>query len=131
MAAVGHRFFGWSLSSVSQVSKPRKRISSRSGKRRRGDPRATRTVTRAAPKEPTIPRVDRARVAIILLKAAVKKRDWSKVSAAIWLLDSLKSHFGREIDRYWDVKIYLGAGIEPDEAGKSHLDEKLRTKNDT
>ena len=110
--------------------KPRKRIRSRSGKRKRGDPKVTRLVTRAAPVEPEIPRAHRARVAIILLKAAVKRADWRKVSTGIWLLESLKSDSVRSIDRYADIDAHLGGEIEPDDAEKSHLDEKLRTKND-
>ena len=78
-----------------------------------------------------IPRVHRARVAIILLKAAVKKQDWRKVSTGIWLLESLKSSAVRGVDRYAQIDSHLGAEIEPDEAGKSHSDEKLRTKIDT
>ena len=111
--------------------KPRNTISSRPRKRKRGDSKATRTVTRAVPVEPEISRADRARVAIILLKAAVKKQDWRKVSTGIWLLESLKLSAVRRVDRYADIDAHLGAEIEPDEAGKSHLDQELRTKNDT
>lgn len=130
MVGFGRRFFDRSLNSVSQVSKPRKRIRSRSGKRKRGDPKATQTVIRAAPTVPRLAREDRARVALILLKAAAKREDWRKVSTAIWLLESLKSHFGREIDRYWDIESHLGPEIDVDEVQKSHLDDELRTKND-
>ena len=111
--------------------KPRNTIRSTPRKRKRGDPKATQMTTRAAERVPTLPRAHRARVAIILLKAAVKKQDWPKVSTAIWLLESLKSHFGREIDRYWDIEIHLGSEIDLDEALKSHLDENSRTKNHT
>ena len=45
---------------------------------------------RREPLVPKIPRADRARVAAILLKGAVKRQDWPKVSTAIWLLDSLE-----------------------------------------
>ena len=37
-----------------------------------------------------IPRADRVRAATILLKGAVKRQDWPKVSVAIWLLESLQ-----------------------------------------
>ena len=45
---------------------------------------------RQEPLVPKIPRADRARVATILLKGAVKRQDWPKVSTAIWLLESLE-----------------------------------------
>lgn len=108
----------------------RKTIRSTPRKRKRGDPKATQVVTRAAPTEPTIPRVHRARVAIILLKGAVKRQDWRKVSTGIWLLESLKSDAVREIDRYAEVDAHLGRESGLDETEKSHLDDKLRTKND-
>ena len=107
----------------------RKTISRR--KRKRGDPKVTRLVTRAAPVEPEIPRAHRARVAIILLKAAVKRQDWRKVSTGIWLLESLKCHSALYVDRYAEVDAHLGREIALDETEKSHLDDKLRTKNDT
>ena len=118
------------MSSVSQVSKPRKTIRTHFGKRKRGDPKASRVVTRADPIEPTLPRAHRARVALILLKVAVKKQDWRSVSKGIWLLESLKSHSGREIDRYAQIESTLDGEIEADGADNSHRDEKLRTKND-
>ena len=113
------------------MMKPRKSSSWRKSKRKRGDPKATRTVTRAAPKEPTIPRAHRARVAIILLKTGMKRRDWRKVSSGLWLLESLKCDSARRVDRYADIDAYLGAEIALDDTKKLHLDEELRTKNDT
>ena len=113
------------------MMQPRNSSRSRSGKRKRGDPKVTRIVTRVDPIEPTLPRVHRARVAIILLKAAVKRRDWRKVSTGIWLLESLKSDAVRYIDRYAEIESHLGRELDHDEAEKFHLDEKLRTKNDT
>ena len=85
---------------------------------------------RVAPTEPTIPRAHRARVAIILLKGAVKRRDWQTVSKGIWLLESLKSDAVRKIDRYADIDAHLGGEIDPDEGEKFHSDDELRTKND-
>ena len=68
---------------------------------------------------------------MILLKAAVKKQDWRKVSTGIWLLESLKSHSARYVDRYAEIDVCLGRELDPDEAEKFNLDEELRPKNDT